>query len=210
MIDQSVLGFNNPMAPAGPQSFQAPFGDFTRSNPIGFVNKDAYFDDYKPFYNQGMPHVFLDEWSYTVDKKKLDSIVENIDTFYEEIPFDDKHVISFGKLVFDHGLLIDCIERETDKLRDSSNYVTSRVRRSGQTYNLDLLNEMSGKIKSWDEISVEDLQLLIFLVQRTISDMKSVGRTGRGYGLAAYELRRRGFQVNPKELLEFLEKMKYR
>jgi hypothetical protein len=57
---------------------------------------------------------------------------------------------------------------------------------------------------------VEDLQLLIFLVQRTISDMKSVGRTGRGYGLAAYELRRRGFQVNPKELLEFLEKMKYR
>jgi hypothetical protein len=83
-----------------------------------------------------------------VDKKKLDSIVENIDTFYEEIPFDDKHVISFGKLIFECMLLIDYIERETDKLRDSSNYVTSRVRRSGQTYNLDLLNEMSGKIKS--------------------------------------------------------------
>jgi hypothetical protein len=61
MIDQPVLGFNNQIASAGPQSFQVPFGDFTRSNPIGFVNKDAYFDDHKPFYNQGMPHVFLDE-----------------------------------------------------------------------------------------------------------------------------------------------------
>lgn len=36
--------------------------------------------------------------------------------------------------------------------------------------------------------------------------MKSVGKGGKGYSLSAYELRRRGFQVNPKELLDFLEK----
>lgn len=65
---------------------------------------------------------------------------------------------------------------------------------------------MSAKIKSCDDISIEDLQLLIFLVQLTISDMKSVGRGGKGYSLQAYELRRRGFQVNPKELLDFLER----
>jgi hypothetical protein len=40
--------------------------------------------------------------------------------------------------------------------------------------------------------------------------MKSVGRGGRGYNLSAYELRRKGFQVNPKELLDFLDKMKHR
>jgi len=77
-------------------------------------------------------------------------------------------------------------------------------------YNYDLLNDMEAKIKSWDDISTEDLQLLIFLVQRTISDMKSVGRGGRGYSLHAYELRRRGFKVNPKELLDFLWKIKHR
>ena len=65
---------------------------------------------------------------------------------------------------------------------------------------------MSAKIKSCDDISIEDLQLLIFLVQLTISDMKSVGRGGKGHSLQAYELRRRGFQVNPKELLDFLER----
>lgn len=77
-------------------------------------------------------------------------------------------------------------------------------------YNYSLLNELASKIKSCDEISIEDLNILIFLIQRTISDMKSVGRTGRGYNLSPYELRRRGFQVNPKELLDFLERMRYR
>jgi len=83
-------------------------------------------------------------------------------------------------------------------------------RRGDHEYSFDLLNDMEAQIKNCDNISIEDLQLLIFLVQRTISDMKSVGRGGRGHTLHAYELRRRGFQVNPKELLDFLEKMRYR
>lgn len=61
MIDQPLPGFSNQISPAGPQSYHVPFGDFSRSDPIGFVNKESYFDGYKPFYNQGMPHVFLDE-----------------------------------------------------------------------------------------------------------------------------------------------------
>lgn len=106
--------------------------------------------------------------------------------------------------------LIFVIDEETDKLRDSTRYSTSREKTRDSRYNFGLLNELASKIKSCDEISIQDLSLLIFLVQRTISDMKSVGRAGRGYNLSAYELRRRGFQVNPKELLDFLEKMKYR
>lgn len=56
------------------------------------------------------------------------------------------------------------------------------------------------------DVSADDLRLIIFLIQRTISDMKSVGRTGRGYSLTPYELRRRGFVVDPKELLDLLKK----
>lgn len=106
------------------------------------------------------------------------------------------HLVIFGN---------SSIEKETEKLRDSTES-SSRNRRESPQYNFDLLNEMSAKIKSCDDISIEDLQLLIFLVQLTISDMKSVGRGGKGYSLQAYELRRRGFKVNPKELLDFLEK----
>lgn len=102
------------------------------------------------------------------------------------------------------------IDEETERLRDSTQYSRERRSSSRQQYNFGLLNELSSKIKSCDEISIQDLSILIFLVQKTISDMKSVGRSGRGYSLSAYELRRRGFQVNPKELLDFLEKMKYR
>lgn len=157
--------------------------------------KDSFHDSNKPYFNKGMSHVFLDECSYTIDKKKMNMISEKIDKYYQEIPEEVRDSISFDK--------------ETDRLKDSTQS-SSRSRRDHSQYNFDLLNDMSAKIKSWDDISIEDLQLLIFLVQRTISDMKSVGRGGKGYSLEAYELRRRGFQVNPKELLDFLEKWKHR
>mmetsp|Transcript_26338 Transcript_26338/g.23289 ORF Transcript_26338/g.23289 Transcript_26338/m.23289 type:complete len:173 (-) Transcript_26338:98-616(-) len=169
--------------------------EFERNESYGPSMKEPYNEPNKPYYHQGMSHVFLNECSYTIDKKKMNQIADKVDTFYNEIPESIKHQISFDK--------------ETDKLRDSSFFNSSRGRREDTDYNLELLNDMQAKIKSCDEISIEDLQLLIFLVQRTISDMKSVGRGGRGNALHAYELRRRGFQVNQKELLEFLEKMRY-
>jgi len=169
--------------------------DFDRNDNFGMQFKEAFHDPHKPFFNKGMPHVILDEWSYSIDKKKVDFISEKIHKYYDEIPEEVRESISF--------------EKETEKLRDSTES-SSRNRRESPQYNFDLLNEMSAKIKSCDDISIEDLQLLIFLVQLTISDMKSVGRGGKGYSLQAYELRRRGFKVNPKELLDFLEKWRNR
>mmetsp|Transcript_26339 Transcript_26339/g.23290 ORF Transcript_26339/g.23290 Transcript_26339/m.23290 type:complete len:182 (-) Transcript_26339:98-643(-) len=178
--------------------------EFERNESYGPSMKEPYNEPNKPYYHQGMSHVFLNECSYTIDKKKMNQIADKVDTFYNEIPESIKHQISFDNIIIANPLDI-----ETDKLRDSSFFNFSRRRREDTDYNLELLNDMQAKIKSCDEISIEDLQLLIFLVQRTISDMKSVGRGGRGNALHAYELRRRGFQVNQKELLEFLEKMRY-
>lgn len=175
------------------------------------MSKDPYYDSYRPYYPPAMPHVFLDECSYTIEKKKMNAIADNVERYFTEVPDNLKFAITFGKSTTLWSGLILSIDEETDKLRDSTRYSSSRERRPGDSrYNFGLLNELASKIKSCDEISIQDLSLLIFLVQRTISDMKSVGRAGRGYNLAAYELRRRGFQVNPKELLDFLEKMKYR
>lgn len=125
----------------------------------------------------------------------MNEISDNVDRYLSELPSSIRH----------QEMTIDM---ETEKLKDSTYYTRDR-HTSGVSprYNHGVLNELQNKIKEVDDVSVENLKLIIFLIQRTISDMKSVGRSGRGYSLSAYELRRRGFEVNPKELLDLLKRL---
>ena len=89
-------------------------------------------------------NVFLDECSYTIEKKKMNSIAENVDRYFSEIPDELKYAITFGK-----SLQLIIIDEETEKLRDSTLAVGSRDRRPPpQKYNYSVLNELSSKIKS--------------------------------------------------------------
>lgn len=120
-----------------------PVPDFDRNEPYGMsFNKDSFQDGHKPYYNKGMSHVFLDECSYTVDKKKMDAISDKVDKYFKEIPEAIREAISFGKV-----LNLFSLDKETEKLRDSTSG-SSRSRRDHSHYNFDLLNDMSAKIKS--------------------------------------------------------------
>lgn len=199
-LQSNDMGYHGQMGQMGPYGGM----EYEKSDPMGMMK-----DPYKPYYPSTMPQVFLDECSYTIDKKRMNEIAQKVETYFDEVPETLKNAFTFGKFIGLSKPYLD-IDKETERLRDSTYYSNRDRRQNEPQYNLELLNELSTKIKSCDDISIQDLSILIFLVQRTISDIKGVGRADRGYSLSAYELRRRGFQVNPKELLDFLEKMKYR
>lgn len=68
-----------------------------RSDPTGLMHRDPFYKSYKSFYSSSMPHGFLDEWSYVIDKKKMNEIADKVDEFYEEIPTEIKEEDIFGK-----------------------------------------------------------------------------------------------------------------
>lgn len=206
------FNYNAPNFPSPPiRKFQSSFPEDMNSNNYRrmnseydgndgvSINRDSQYDNYKPFhFRQNFSYAFLDECSYSIERKKMNDIADNVDKFFNGLPKELRNL--------DAGIDLD-----TERLKDSTYYSHYRGRRSSSPrYNCGLLNELFTKAKSLEDVSVEDLKLVIFLIQRTISDMKSVGRTGRGYNLLPYELRRRGFKVNPKELLDFLERLKSR
>lgn len=73
----------------------------------------------------------------------MNSIADKVEVFFNELPTGLKEEISFGKPINLH------LDDETERLRDSTHFLTSRERRSGgPTYNFDMLNELASKIKS--------------------------------------------------------------
>jgi hypothetical protein len=193
---------------SNPQPYKQPGGEYDPNN--GFSGgRDGNFESYKPYgfnrYNnsnqypeEGISRAAFSQ-TYTIERKKMNEISDNVDRYLSELPSNVRY----------QELNIDI---DTEKLKDSTYYSNGSGRRGGYNsssprYNHGVLNELQNKIKSADDVPIEDLKLIIFLIQRTISDMKSVGRSGRGYSLSAYELRRRGFEVNPKELLDLLKRL---
>ena len=160
------------------------------------MNRESNYEGYKPYsYNRFGPSTqYLDQCSYSIDRKKMNDIADNVERYIDEMPSNLKYS--------EPGIDLD-----TEKLKDSTYYSSRDRHNTSPRYNYGALNELHSKIKSSDDVPIEDLKLIIFLIQRTISDMKSVGRSGRGYSLSAYELRRRGFEVNPKELLDLLKRL---
>jgi hypothetical protein len=177
-----------------PDSTYRPATDYDTSDPYPTYARDSNFE-FKPFSHKFAPANYqLEECSYTIDRTKMNEVADNIDQYLGELPSSIKYS-EIG------------IDLDTEKLKDSTYYSQRDRHADSPRYNYGLLNELQNKIKTSDDYSVEDLKLIIFLIQRTISDMKNVGRGGRGYSLSAYELRRRGFEVNPKELLDLLKRL---
>lgn len=79
------------------QPFNMGMHEYERSDPMGMMNRDPYYDSYKPYYAPSMPPVFLDECSYTIEKKKMNLIAEKVETYFDEVPEDLKNSITFGK-----------------------------------------------------------------------------------------------------------------
>ena len=70
------------------QPFNYYIPDFERTDPNG----------YPGMMQPKFANVFLDEWSYSIDKKKMNAIADNVDRYFTEIPDDLKYAIIFGKL----------------------------------------------------------------------------------------------------------------
>lgn len=136
------IGFNTQFNQQNTHSYP-PVPDFDRNDSFGMQFKDSFHDSNKPYFNKGMSHVFLDECSYTIDKKKMNMISDKIDKYYQEIPEEVRDSISFGNF----RIFIFTLDKETDRLKDSTQS-SSRSRRDHSQYNFDLLNDMSAKIKS--------------------------------------------------------------
>lgn len=70
-----------------PQPYNPYFQDYDKGDPNGF---------------QGMMpmkygNIFLDEWSYTIEKKKMNAIAENVDRYFSEIPEVMNFPLALGK-----------------------------------------------------------------------------------------------------------------
>jgi hypothetical protein len=66
-------------------------------NDMNFPMRDSYYEDYKPYYHPTMSHMFLNECSYTIEKKKMNFIADKVEVFFNELPTNIKEEISFGK-----------------------------------------------------------------------------------------------------------------
>lgn len=77
--------------------------EYDREDPAGMTPGGFNYDPYnKPYPSQSMPQSFLNECSYTMDKKKSDLIGEKVERYFNELPDDLKYNASFGKLDFMH------------------------------------------------------------------------------------------------------------
>lgn len=122
--------------------------EYDRSDPMGMMGREPYYEAYRPYYAPSMPQVFLDECSYAIEKRKMNEIAEKVEKYFDEVPQDLKDAFTQGK----PSSLLDptesFVEKDTEKLKDST-YHSGRERRPVDPgYNLELLNELSTKIKS--------------------------------------------------------------
>jgi len=118
------------------QSFRQPVSEFEPNDSFN-LNRDSYYDTYRPYYRPSMPHVFLDECCYNIDRKKMNDIAENVDRYFNELPSEVRYADVAAN-------------EETDELNDSTYYPYYKDRRSSSSsrYNNGLLNELYSKIKS--------------------------------------------------------------
>lgn len=182
MATPPMRRFGNSYGPEQQSSQYKPAPAFERND--SFFSRDSEYDSYRPNYRYNNSTQFLNQCSYTIDRKKMNDVADNVERYFDELPNNAKYS-EVGA------------ENDSNKLKDQS-YYSSKDRHSSSSpkYNYEVLNELHSKIKSVDEASIEDLKLIIFLVQQSISDMKSDGRSGRGH--------------NPKELLDLLKRLSNR
>ena len=90
------VDFHHQVAPM-PQQYNS-FHEYDRGDQMNMMGRDSYYDEYKPYNPSAMPHSFMNEWNFTIEKKKMNDIAENVDRFFSEIPDDFKQVVTFGKV----------------------------------------------------------------------------------------------------------------
>lgn len=88
------MNFMPQMTPPGPYNMMN--SEYER-NDMSFTMRDSYYEEYKPYYHPTMSHMFLNECSYTIEKKKMNSIADKVEVFFSELPSELKEEISFGK-----------------------------------------------------------------------------------------------------------------
>lgn len=118
-------------------SFRQPPSDYDGGDNFLF-NREGNYESYKPYgFNRfATQNQYLDECSYSIDRKKMNDIAENVERYISELP---------PKIQYQE----QAIDIETEKLKDST-YYASRDRHSSLPphYNHGVLNEIQNKIKS--------------------------------------------------------------
>jgi len=90
------MDFHHQVAPM-PHQYNS-FNEYDRGDHMNTMGRDSYYDEYRPYNPSGTSHSFLNEWNYTIEKKKMNDIADNVDRFFSEIPDDFKEVVTFGNL----------------------------------------------------------------------------------------------------------------